>query len=150
MDNALRMRLLDEFQSGFPLTARPFAAVAEQLGCDEAEVIATLRELQANQTVSRVGAVIAPGSVGASTLAAMAVPPKRLGVIADLVSAYDEVNHAYAREHDYNFWFVVTASSPDQVQTVLDDISQRTGLAVLNLPLEQAFHIDLGFRLRWS
>lgn len=150
MDAAIRRRLLDEFQAGFPLNSHPFATVAERLGCSESEVISTLREFQADGTISRVGAVLAPGRVGASTLAAIAVPPDRLDHIADLVSSYDEVNHAYAREHAYNFWFVVTAATQVRLQAVLTEISERTGLAVLDLPLEHAFHIDLGFKLQWN
>ncbi len=150
MDTATRRRLLDEFQADFPLTPRPFAALAETLGCTEDEVIAALRDMQETGRISRVGAVIAPGRVGASTLAAMAVPADRLDSVAELVSSYDEVNHAYAREHDYNFWFVLTASSQDRLQAVLEEIEARTGRAVLDLPLEHAFHIDLGFRLQWN
>ena len=63
------------------------------------------------------------------------------------VSAYDEVNHNYAREHAYNLWLVVVAPDAARLRVVLDDIAARTGLPVLELPLERAYHIDLGFRL---
>jgi hypothetical protein len=42
---------------------------------------------------------------------------------------------------------VVTASDEAHVQRVLDAIEKETGLAVLNLPLERSFYIDLGFPL---
>ena len=67
--------------------------------------------------------------------------------VADMVSRYDEVNHNYEREHHYNLWFVVTAADAAGVRGVLEDIEMRTGLAVLDLPLEQSFYIDLGFPL---
>jgi hypothetical protein len=94
-----------------------------------------------------VGPVFAPQRAGASTLAALAVPEDRLEEVAGLVSAYAEVNHNYQRDHTWNLWFVVTAPDTQRVQQVLADIESATGLGVLNLPLERAFYIDLGFPL---
>lgn len=143
-------RLLDDFQHDFPLTPRPYADLAERLGTSEADVMERLARLQQAGAVSRVGAVIRPHAVGASTLAAMAVPPEWLERVAELVSGYPEVNHNYQRDHRLNLWFVVTATARDEVQAVLADIERRTGLAVLDLPMLEDFHIDLGFGLQWN
>ena len=97
--------------------------------------------------MSRVGPVLRANTLGASTLAAMAVPEERLQAIAGLVSSYPQVNHNYEREHEFNLWFVVTARDPQAVAGVLDDLRRRTGLEVMDLPMTEAFHIDLGFRL---
>jgi hypothetical protein len=70
--------------------------------------------------------------------------------VAELVNGYREVNHNYEREHHFNLWFVVTASDFARVAEVLDEIGERTGLKVLDLPLVEAYHIDLGFPLQWS
>jgi DNA-binding Lrp family transcriptional regulator len=144
---ALEKCLLNEYQRGFPLCPEPYAEIAAQLGVAEADVIQTLESLQRRDFISRVGPVFAPQRAGASTLAALAVPEDRLESVADLVSAYAEVNHNYQREHAWNLWFVVTAPDQQRVAQVLADIEAATGLAVLNLPLERAFYIDLGFPL---
>jgi DNA-binding Lrp family transcriptional regulator len=143
----LDKRLLDEFQHDFPVCSRPYEAIARRLGCDEASVIARLERLQRLGCVSRIGPVFAPQRLGASTLAAMAVPRDRLAGVAELVSSYKEVNHNYEREHEFNLWFVVTAKDEQAVADVLDDVRRRTRLAVMDLPLMDAFHIDLGFPL---
>lgn len=143
-------RLLDEFQRGFPLTARPYAALAKELGVDENEVIDRLRALQDSGAVSRIGAIVAPQCAGWSTLAAMAVPPERLTEVADLVSAYPAVNHNYEREHRLNLWFVVTGPDENSVGDVLRDIQSRTDIAVLDLPMIEAYQLDLGFPLQWN
>ncbi|KAA3629513.1 MAG: Lrp/AsnC family transcriptional regulator [Proteobacteria bacterium] len=146
---ALERRLLDEFQQEFPLSPRPFAEMAERLGVSEAEVVETLKSLKERGALSRVGPVFRPKRVGASTLAAMAVPPEYLEEVAGLVSALPEVNHNYEREHRFNLWFVVTAEDAAHLEAVLDGIAEETGIPVLPLPMEEDFHIDLGFRLKW-
>lgn len=146
----LEMDLLDGFQREFPLQPRPYAALAERLGCDEATVLRCLGEFVDRGLVSRVGPVFAPHRAGASTLAAMAVPSGRVDEVAALVSSFDEVNHNYERQHRLNLWFVVAAPGAARVRAVLDEIAARTGLEVLDLPLQEAFHIDLGFPLKWT
>ncbi|AYH45148.1 AsnC family transcriptional regulator [Azoarcus sp. DN11] len=140
-------RLLNDFQRGFPLVSRPFAALADECGLREDEVLDALRAWQASGVVSRVGAVFAPRRIGASALAALAAPAERLEEIAARVSAIAEVNHNYQREHAYNLWFVVTAASPGRLREIVDGIERDTGCAVIVLPLEEEFHIDLGFDL---
>lgn len=148
--SAFERRLLDEFQRDFPLTARPYAELARRLESDEETVLAALERLQRRGLIARVGAVVAPHRTGWSTLAAMAVPAERLDEVAAVVSGFAEVNHNYEREHALNLWFVVTGSDPARVRGVLDAISAETGLAVLDLPLVEAYRLDLGFPLQWN
>jgi len=141
-------RLLDEFQRDFPLVSRPFAVLAERLGVDEAAVLDLLRELTARGAVSRVGAIVTPHTAGYSTLAAMTVPDDMLEAVAEFVSSFPEVNHNYEREHRLNLWFVVAATSRERVWQVLTAIEYRTSLPVIDLPLVEAYRLDLGFPLR--
>lgn len=142
-------RLLNDFQHDLPLTPTPFADIAERLGVDEQTVLEGLRGLQESGAISRVGPVLQPRRMGASTLAAAAVPPERLEEVAELVNGYTEVNHNYEREHRFNLWFVATAPDEEKLAAVLADIERRTGLQVLDLPMIEDYHIDLGFPLQW-
>jgi len=148
MTSELDRRLLNDFQHEFPLTPSPYADMARVLGVSEDEVIARLLALKQAGSISRVGAVLRPNTVGVSTLAAMAVPPQELEAVAAVVSGYAEVNHNYEREHELNLWFVATAPDAARLQVVLDDIAARTGHEVLSFPLVEDYHIDLGFDLR--
>ncbi len=147
MDDALDFHLLNDFQRNFPLCPAPFAELAAKLGVAESAVLRMLEQLRREGKISRVGAVFAPKRIGASTLAAMAVPPEKLGVVAEAVNRFPEVNHNYEREHRYNLWFVVTAGSEGRLQAALGAIEQAAGYPVLKLPLVQEYHIDLGFSL---
>jgi len=141
-------RLLNDFQRGFPICPEPFHEIARRCGVDPAVVIEEYRRLAARGALSRIGAVFAPNCVGASMLAAMRVPEARLSEVAQCVSAHGEVNHNYEREHEWNLWFVVTAPDSERLTEVLADIQHECGLAVMSLPLERDFHIDLAFDLR--
>mgnify|MGYP001544502852 CR=1 FL=1 len=145
---ALTRRLLNDFQREFPLHPEPFDCIARELQTSTGTLLEHLRELQVSGVVSRVGPVFRPNTVGASTLAAMAVPPARLEQVAALVSDFPQVNHNYEREHHYNLWFVVTAQDRQAIDGTLDEIRRRTGHAVMSLPLVRDYHIDLGFHMQ--
>jgi len=146
----LEQRLLNEFQQGMPLTPSPYADIAKQLGVYETTVLETLKRLQTEGVISRVGAVFRPNRIGASTLAAIAVPAAKLEEVAAIVNEFAEVNHNYEREHRFNLWFVVVAGDEERLQTVLAEIEQRCGYPVLDLPLLNEHFIDLGFDLKWT
>ncbi|MFT3757858.1 Lrp/AsnC family transcriptional regulator [Thauera sp.] len=145
--DATAFRLLNEWQRGFPCELQPFARIGESVGLDETEVIAAYRRLIGEGVVSRVGAVFAPRRLGASALAALAAPPAQLETVAARVSREAAINHNYQREHHYNLWFVVTAASEQHLHEVVEGIERDTGCAVIVLPLEEEYHIDLGFDL---
>ncbi len=143
----LRERLLEEWQRDFPLVPRPFEVIARQLRIGEQRVLDELTALQASGAIARVGGVVRPNTLGASTLAAVAAPEFMTDEVAARLSREPGVNHVYLRENDLNIWFVVTGPDRAYVDGVLARLSHETGLRVLDLRLEQAYHIDLGFAL---
>ena len=146
----LEKRLLDNFQHDLPLSATPFADIALELGVREDEVLNTIDSLQKDGVISRVGPVFRPNRVGVSTLAAMSLPKHELECVARIISAFPEVNHNYEREHDFNLWFVVTASSEEHLAIVLHEIEQHAGYPLMSLPMLEDYFIDLGFKLQWE
>ena len=150
MITSLQRQLIDHYQRGLPLVPQPFAAMAAALDVSEAEVIQALEGLQASGTLSRVGAIVEPNTAGASTLAAIEVAPDQLEAVAAKISAIPEVNHNYEREHSLNLWFVVAASTAAKLEAVIARIEDETGYPVICLPLEEAFHLDTGFPIKWN
>lgn len=141
-------KLVDRWQRDFPLVERPFAVAGQPVGLDEPATIATFERLLGSGVISRIGAVVRPHTVGASTLAAMRVPPHDLERVAAIVSNSPFVNHNYEREHEINLWFVVTGPNPGTIAETLERLAAQTGLPVIDLPLLQAYHLDLGFALQ--
>ena len=147
MLDAADLALVNPWQRGFPLEERPFARIAAGARLTEDEVLEKYRRLAAEGVIDRIGPVFRPNAVGASVLAAIAVPDERLAEVAERVSREPGVNHNYEREHRYNLWFVVTGATQAEVQASVAAIEAATGLRVLRLPLLEEFHIDLGFDL---
>ena len=146
----LEQRLLNDFQRKMPLSATPYADIAEELGVTEDEAMASIISLQERGVISRVGPVFRPNRIGVSTLAAMSVPKQDLECVARIISAFPEVNHNYEREHEYNLWFVVTASSTEHLDIVLHEIEQHAEYPLMSLPMLEDYFIDLGFDLKWE
>jgi len=140
--------LLNDWQRGFPVTARPYTALAQALGTTEQGVIRRLRDKLATGQISRVGATVAPNTISASTLAAVAAPEHRIEEVAAIIGEEPGVNHSYLRENDWNLWFVATGPDRTHVESALARIERRSGLRVLDLRLVRPFSLDLGFSLR--
>lgn len=145
--SATELELIDRWQRGFPLEPRPFATVGRSVGLDESAAIAKFERLIKTGVLTRIGAVVRPHSVGASTLVAMRAPPSRLEAVAAIVNAEPLVNHNYAREHPFNLWFVVTGPDRSAVRQTIERVKQAADLPVIDLPLVEAYHLDLGFPL---
>jgi DNA-binding Lrp family transcriptional regulator len=138
-------RLIDDYQSGFPVAERPFRIVADDLGISEDEALNRVRRLRERGVFRRFGAVLNPPVIGSSTLAAVSAPADRFDEIAEVINGYRQVNHNYRRDHEWNQWFVVTAASRETRDRILVEIEERAGREVLNLPMLTDYYIDLEF-----
>jgi len=153
----LQQDIINNFQKGFPLCPNPYADIAKKLSTvqqriSEQDIFIALNDLDNIGVTSRIGPVFDHKKAGASTLAALAVDEKQLDKIASIVNQFEQVNHNYARSShlnktNYNLWFVVTASDPIALNDTLTRIELLTGLAVLVLPMEASYHLDLAFNI---
>ena len=141
------LRLAEQWQRGFPLCREPYRRIGGAHELTAAEVMTMLGSLMQSGALARIGAAVRPNTVGASTLAALRAPPERLDEIAALVSREPCVNHNYEREHAYNLWFVAAGRNRAEIAATLQRIGQARGCDVIDLPLERAYHLDLGFAL---
>jgi len=140
----LERAIVNRLQGGFPLVERPFAVAARELGTDEATLIAKLKAMLDAGTLTRFGPMYdAERLGGAFTLCAMSVPGPDFERVAALVNAHPEVAHNYERAHHYNMWFVIAARAREQIAPLLAAIEAETGYAVLDLPREQEYFIEL-------
>lgn len=141
-------QLLDIIQTDFPLSPRPYAELGQRLGLDEQEVLDRVRDLKARKIIRRLGANFQSAKLGfVSTLCAAKVPQDKMDAFVAEVNAKPGVTHNYLREHDYNIWFTLISPSREETQTILDGITQATGVPILNLPATKLFKIRVDFRM---
>ena len=141
------LTLVDRWQHNFPLVDKPFEVVGRAAALNEREAIGVFRRLHEIGVISRIGAVVRPNTVGASTLAALQVPPERLEEVAAIVSREPLVTHNYERTHALNLWFVIAGADANAIAATIESIRQQTGLAAIDLPMLKAYHLGLGFPL---
>ena len=136
--------IVNGLQGGFPLCTRPYRVAAEPLGITEEALLSRLTKLLENRTLTRFGPMFdAERLGGAFTLCAMRVPAADFERVAALVNAHPEVAHNYERGHAYNMWFVLATGSPAEVQETISRIEAETGYAVLDLPRESEYFVEL-------
>lgn len=136
--------IVNRLQQGFPICESPYRLVAEQLGISETQLLDRLNALLADGVLSRFGPMYhAEQMGGALTLAALKVPEQRFEEVTEIVNAFPEVAHNYARNHALNMWFVLATEKPEQVQTVIAEIEKQTGLTVYNMPKSKEYYVGL-------
>lgn len=137
-------QLIDVLHGGLPLSDRPFADIAGNLGLGEEMLIGRLHGLLASGMLSRFGPLYQIERAGGRfVLAAVAVPEARFDEVTRRVNAWPEVAHNYQREHALNMWFVLATERADEVDAVLAAIEADIGLPVLAFPKEREFFVEL-------
>jgi DNA-binding Lrp family transcriptional regulator len=145
----LDKEILNRIQTRFPLTSRPYAAVARELETTEEDVLARVSRLKSNGIIRRIGGNFVPGKVGfVSTLCAAKVPEEKLELFARTVNSFPGVTHNYLRDNPFNVWFTFIAPSMQAIRGNLERIVERTGVQrILNLPATHVFKIKAKFDL---
>ena len=142
-------KILNEIQSHFPIESRPYQVLAEQLQCSEEEVLQRVQEMKGREVIRRIGANCNSRKLGyTSTLCAAKVPSQLMKRFVEVVNSYTGVTHNYRRQHEYNIWFTLIAPSEDEIERILGEISELTGVeSVMSLPAERLFKIQVDFEV---
>lgn len=139
-------RILNIIQSHFPIEARPYRAIGQQVGLTEAEVMDRITALKEAEVIRRLGGNVSSRSVGyVSTLCAASVPDDKFDLFVAQVNARPGVTHNYLRRHELNIWFTFIAPSQEELEAELAAIEDATGVAILNLPADRMFKIQVDF-----
>ena len=142
----IEKRLCNALQSGLPVRARPYAAIASQLGGQEGQVLRLTRELKRAGIIRRIRAMLNYRALGRTgTLVAAHVEPDVLKEAAEVVNALDTVSHNYLRSHYYNLWFTLQADSDAEIDITLQSLAGKLGVDFHSLPVVRVFKLDVRF-----
>jgi len=112
----LDAQLLDRIQTDLPLVERPYAALAEAIGSDEATVLERVAALREQKVIRQISAIFDSRRLGyRGMLVAARTPEERQDDAAAVFSSHPGVSHNYLREHELNLWFTLTVSPRSQL-----------------------------------
>ncbi|MBW2697330.1 MAG: Lrp/AsnC family transcriptional regulator [Deltaproteobacteria bacterium] len=142
-----RKSLIRAIQDGVPFAPRPFAELGEALVLGEQPVIEGLRELQTEQVLREISAVLEGSALGyESALVAGSVPDERVEEVAEIINEHPTVSHNYTRNHAYNLWFTVAVPKQMDLERTLELLAKETGCIGFHpLRRTQTFKIGVNF-----
>ncbi|MBF0570098.1 MAG: Lrp/AsnC family transcriptional regulator [Candidatus Omnitrophica bacterium] len=143
-------KFLKGLQTDFPLTPRPFAALADEAGCSEQEMLAYFKKLKEDGVLRYIAAMFDLRKLGiVSSLIALRVPECKLDKTVKIINSYPNISHNYLRADAYNVWFTVSAASEHKLKTILAEIRKKSGIKdMLDLRTRKVFKSQAVFELR--
>jgi len=141
--------ILNQIQSNFPITSRPYMAIGKRLHLSEQEVMERVKKLKEDGIIRRIGGNFHSRHLNyTSTLVAAKVPEEKIEHFVAVVNRYPGVTHNYLRNHTYNIWFTFIAENMDTIDAILKGISEETGVTeIRSLPAVKTFKIRVDFEV---
>jgi DNA-binding Lrp family transcriptional regulator len=136
MLDAIDRQLIAATQGGLPLVREPYRALAQQLGLDEADVLARLQRLLDSGAIRRIGAIPNHYALGltANGMSVWDIADNAVAEVGAKVGALDFVTHCYERPRHlplwpYNLFAMVHGRTRDEVRAKVAEIAELVGPA---------------------
>lgn len=127
-------RIVAATQGGLPLVARPYHAIADELGLAPADVMQRMQNLLDAGAIRRIGAVPNHYALGwkANGMSVWDVPDEHVAEAGHMVGALEFVSHCYRRprhlpDWPYNLFAMVHGRGRDEVAEKLVNIAAVLG-----------------------
>lgn len=134
--DTLDRQLMVATQAGLPRLARPYAALAEQLGTTEDEVLRRLQRMLDRGVIRRIGAVPNHYAIGytANGMSVWDVDDLRIDELGERVGALEFVTHCYRRprrppDWPYNLFAMLHGRNHEEVAARVAVIAALLGEA---------------------
>jgi len=128
------LQIMRATQAGLPLTARPYHAIAEQLGLSVDQVIERMRRMQELGVIRRIGAVPNHYKLGYrfNGMTVWNVPDEKIDALGQRIGNLEFVSHCYHRPRHlplwpYNLFAMVHGRSQEEVDQQIGQIEAILG-----------------------
>ena len=127
-------KIIRYLQGQFPLTTRPYAYIAEQIGVEEAVVLERLQRMKEQKQIRKMGAVLRHRRIGyhANGLCVWKVDLQEADRIGALMITHPAVTHCYSRPAaaDWPYTMYTMLHGQDRASCVefAKEISAITGI----------------------
>jgi DNA-binding Lrp family transcriptional regulator len=141
--------IINEIQSDFPVTQRPYRELGKRFDLKEHEIIERVERLKSEGIIRRIGGNFNSKRLNfTSTLCAAKVSEEKMDRFVQVVNSYSGVTHNYLRNHEYNVWFTFIAPNMSYIDQTLSEVSEATGVTeIRNLPAIKVFKIKVDFEI---
>jgi len=140
----MKQEILSRIQKKFPLTSKPFAVIADELGMQEDEVLQILQAEKEANIIRQTSAIFDTKRLGyTSSLVAFKIPEEDIDAAVQIINSHPGVSHNYERNHDFNIWFTL-AVAPDSslgLQKTVAILAQQTKAQCYSLHSCTILHI---------
>ena len=127
-------RIVEATQAGFPITARPYHSIAEQLGLEPELVIERIGKLLEQGIIRRIGVVPNHYRLGyrANGMTVWDVPDEKINELGNKIGALDFVSHCYHRprhlpDWPYNLFAMVHGHDQQTTDNYVSEIADILG-----------------------
>ena len=145
------IKLLELMQASVPVSERPFAELARQIGTREEDLLGRVQRLKDAQVIRQISAIFDTRSLGyASSLVAARVDPARVDEAAAIINCHPGVSHNYLRNNAFNLWFTIAVAPTSALgleQTVAILQRESGAEAMRLLPTLKLYKIGVQFDL---
>ncbi|MFT2720736.1 Lrp/AsnC family transcriptional regulator [Deinococcus sp. A31D244] len=142
-----REQLLNRIQRDIPITRRPYAVIAQDVGLTEAEALSILREVKAEGVLRQVSAIFDTRTLGyQSSLVAAVHDEDQLDAGAEIVNQHPGVSHNYKRNHSFNLWYTIAVPPESDLEAHVQKLHELSGARLTRLmPTLHLFKIGVEF-----
>ncbi len=134
-DPALEQSLIAVIEQGLPLVARPYAMIAEQLGCCEQDVIDGLQRLKSRGDIKRFGVVVRHRKLGynANGMVVWNIADTDVRRLGQCMGQFPFVTLCYRRprhlpDWPYNLFTMVHGKNRKEVEQKTKLLAEKCGL----------------------
>lgn len=134
-DSAFETALIEIIGKGLPLVKQPYAAVAAELGCSEAEVLAGIERIMMRGDLKRFGVVVRHRQLGyrANGMVVWDIPDERVAEVGHCIGQYAFVTLCYRRPRRlphwrYNLFSMIHGRDREAVEAQVKCITEQCGL----------------------
>ncbi|MFA5461929.1 MAG: Lrp/AsnC family transcriptional regulator [Sulfurimonas sp.] len=143
----MKDEILSRIQKKFPLVARPFKVIADELGMSEDEVLDILQEQKKANIIRQTSAIFDTKRLGyVSSLVAFKVAADKISDAVKIINSHPGISHNYERNHDFNIWFTlaVAPNSKFGLEKTLEILAKATQAEeYIMLPTLKLFKISV-------
>jgi len=107
----MKDEILSRIQKKFPLVAKPFKSIANELNISEQEVLKILQEQKKAGIIRQTSAIFDTKRLGyISSLVAFKIAADKIDAAVEILNSHPGISHNYERNHDFNIWFTMAVA----------------------------------------